>query len=124
MRRAAASAPGSATRTRAGRHPFKDVTELAAVQARLLENVASALKPGGRLVYSVCTLTRAETTAVANAFTAAHPELTPIPAFVSQPSALLPQNGDEWRASSADKSPGRTAVRNGTPLSSSYGHRN
>jgi len=57
----------------------KDVTELAAVQTRLLASVASALKPGGRLIYSVCTLTRAETTAVADAFTAAHPELEPVP---------------------------------------------
>ena len=56
----------------------KDVQELAAVQAKLLENVAGSLKPGGRLVYAVCTLTRAETTAVAAAFTAAHPELEPV----------------------------------------------
>ena len=55
----------------------KDVHELAAVQRKLLDNVAGSLKPGGRLVYAVCTLTRAETTAVADAFTAAHPELAP-----------------------------------------------
>jgi 16S rRNA (cytosine967-C5)-methyltransferase len=52
----------------------KDVHELAAVQAGLLDHVAGSIKAGGRLVYSVCTLTRAETTAVAEAFTAAHPE--------------------------------------------------
>src|SRR5205085_8685497 len=57
----------------------KDVRELAAVQARLLDHVAGSLKSGGRLVYSVCTLTRAETTAVADAFTAAHPEFEPSP---------------------------------------------
>jgi len=56
----------------------QDVHELAAVQAQLLHHVAGSLKPGGRLVYSVCTLTRAETTAVAAAFTAAHPELEPV----------------------------------------------
>ena len=55
-----------------------DVRELAAVQANLLNHVAGSLKPGGRLIYSVCTLTRSETTAVANAFTAAHPDLEPI----------------------------------------------
>lgn len=59
----------------------KDVHELAAVQKQLLENVAGSLKPGGRLVYAVCTLTRAETTAIAEAFTAMHPELTPDPVF-------------------------------------------
>jgi len=68
-----------------------DVHELAAVQLRLLNHVAGSLKPGGRLVYSVCTLTRAETTAIADAFTAAHPELEPISVFGSQPSALSPQ---------------------------------
>ncbi len=57
----------------------KDVAELAAVQAKLLHHVAGSLKTGGRLVYSVCTLTRAETTAVADAFTAAHPEFEPSP---------------------------------------------
>jgi len=55
----------------------KDVHELAAVQRKLLDHVAGSLKPGGRLVYAVCTLTRAETTAVAEAFTAAHAEFTP-----------------------------------------------
>jgi 16S rRNA (cytosine967-C5)-methyltransferase len=57
----------------------KDVAELAAVQARLLNNVAGSLKPGGRLVYAVCTLTRAETTAVADAFTATHPGFESLP---------------------------------------------
>lgn len=52
----------------------KDVHELAAVQAKLLNHAAGSLKPGGRLVYAVCTLTRAETTATADAFTAQHPE--------------------------------------------------
>lgn len=51
-----------------------DVHELAVVQTNLLNHVAPAVKTGGRLLYSVCTLTRAETTAVAAAFTAAHPE--------------------------------------------------
>jgi len=57
----------------------KDVHELAAVQCKLLDNVAGSLKPGGRLIYAVCTLTRAETTGVTDAFTAAHPELEPAP---------------------------------------------
>ena len=56
-----------------------DVRELAAAQLTLLERVAGSLKPGGRLIYSVCTLTRSETTAVADAFSAAHPELEPAP---------------------------------------------
>lgn len=70
----------------------QDVRELAAVQARLLDHAAGALKPGGRLVYAVCTLTRAETTAIADAFTAAHPEFEPASVFPgTQHSALSPQ---------------------------------
>ncbi len=53
----------------------EDVRELAAAQRALLEHAVGSLKVGGRLVYSVCTLTRSETTAVTGAFTAAHPEL-------------------------------------------------
>jgi 16S rRNA (cytosine967-C5)-methyltransferase len=37
-----------------------DVPRLAAVQAQLLDAVAARLAPGGALVYSVCTFTRAE----------------------------------------------------------------
>lgn len=55
----------------------RDVSELSEIQRNLLENVAGSLKPGGRLVYAVCTLTRSETTAVAEAFTTAHPEFEP-----------------------------------------------
>jgi 16S rRNA (cytosine967-C5)-methyltransferase len=58
-----------------------DVRELAAAQRVLLDHVVSALKPNGRLVYAVCTLTRSETTALADAFSAAHPELEPHPLF-------------------------------------------
>ena len=54
-----------------------DVRELAAAQLNLLTHVAASLRPGGRLVYAVFTLTRSETTAVAEAFSAAHPEFRP-----------------------------------------------
>jgi 16S rRNA (cytosine967-C5)-methyltransferase len=66
----------------------KDVHELAAVQTRLINHVAGSLKSGGRLVYAVCTLTRAETTAVADAFTAAHPEFEPLSAQTLWPHEL------------------------------------
>lgn len=54
-----------------------DVRDLAAVQQRLLDTAATAVKPGGRLVYAVCTLTRDETDAVAATFTRDHPEFEP-----------------------------------------------
>ena len=66
-----------------------DVRELAATQLALLNHVAGSLKPGGRLVYAVCTLTRSETTAVADAFTAAHPELAPDPVLSRGPQVTL-----------------------------------
>ena len=52
-----------------------DVEELATVQERLLENVIPALKPGGRLIYSVCTLARAETAQVAERISGRFPKL-------------------------------------------------
>ena len=55
----------------------KDVRELPGVQASLLRRAAEAVKPGGILLYSVCTLTRSETTAVSSAFTADHPDFEP-----------------------------------------------
>lgn len=42
----------------------EDVTALAAIQERLLDALVARLAPGGRIVYAVCTLTPAETTAV------------------------------------------------------------
>lgn len=56
----------------------EDVRELAAKQQELLARVAAAVKPGGKLVYAVCTLTRAETVEIAVAFQTAFPEFTPL----------------------------------------------
>ncbi|HYP16217.1 MAG TPA: RsmB/NOP family class I SAM-dependent RNA methyltransferase [Opitutus sp.] len=56
-----------------------DVRELAVTQLALLRHVAPSLKPGGKLIYSVCTLTRAETSAIASAFSAEHAEFEPLP---------------------------------------------
>ena len=41
-----------------------DVRELSEIQRKLLAHVAPSVKPGGKLIFSVCTLTRAETTDV------------------------------------------------------------
>ena len=56
-----------------------DIKELAVVQLNLLKHASKGVKPGGKLVYSVCTLSRAETTEVANAFQEACPEFEPLP---------------------------------------------
>jgi 16S rRNA (cytosine967-C5)-methyltransferase len=57
---------------------LQDVKELAEVQKQLMANAAAALKPGGRLIYSVCTLTRSETTEVAEAITQRFADLKPL----------------------------------------------
>ena len=62
------------------------VAPLAALQKDLLAAAAGAVAPGGLLVYSVCTLTRAETTGVA-AWAFAH-----LDGF-----APVPPPGDPWR---------------------------
>ena len=58
-----------------------DVRELAGVQQQALDHVAASVKPGGRLIYSVCTLTRAETRDVVSRFSALHPEFVPVAVF-------------------------------------------
>jgi 16S rRNA (cytosine967-C5)-methyltransferase len=55
-----------------------DVCELAALQLRILTHAGTALKPGGKLIYAVCTLTRRETSDVVNAFSKAAPEFEPL----------------------------------------------
>ena len=44
---------------------MEDVRELSAIQEQLVLNAAASVTPGGKLIYSVCTLPRAETDAVA-----------------------------------------------------------
>jgi len=57
----------------------QDVRELSQLQSRLLAHAAPAVKPGGKLIYSVCTLTRAETIDVARSFENAFPQFQPLP---------------------------------------------
>jgi 16S rRNA (cytosine967-C5)-methyltransferase len=57
----------------------QDVRELSELQRKLLAHVAPALKPNGKLVYAVCTLTRSETTDVVAAFEHQFPDFNPLP---------------------------------------------
>ncbi|MGH7972811.1 MAG: RsmB/NOP family class I SAM-dependent RNA methyltransferase, partial [Limisphaerales bacterium] len=56
---------------------LKDVRELRRVQLQLLVRAAAAVKPGGKLIYAVCTLAGAETLNVAAAFQEQCPEFKP-----------------------------------------------
>ena len=79
-------APCSATGT-IRRHPDipwskteTDVAALAALQARMIDHAVSLLKPGGRLVYCVCSLQPEEGEAQARAALKRHASLARVPA--------------------------------------------
>jgi 16S rRNA (cytosine967-C5)-methyltransferase len=58
--------------------PRKDnLSTLARLQVSIVGGVSDLLKPGGRLVYSVCTFPRAETDAVCDAILRTRPDLEP-----------------------------------------------
>lgn len=58
---------------------LEDVRELSRLQQRLLHHAAPALKPGGILVYAVCSMTRSETVEAADDFEKNHPDFLPCP---------------------------------------------
>ena len=84
-----------------------DVDRLATLQRELLGAAADLVRPGGTLVYSVCTLTAAETVGVDEWLAEAHPDLEAVlpPGEPWQPHGrgglLLPQRGR--RAHRADR---------------------
>jgi 16S rRNA (cytosine967-C5)-methyltransferase len=53
-----------------------DIDALAAIQRRILDAAATATAPGGRLVYSVCTISSRETGEVITDFLGAHPQFS------------------------------------------------
>lgn len=52
----------------------KAIDELVAKQTSILDSAARLLKPGGRLVYATCSVLPQENEAIAEAFSAAHPD--------------------------------------------------
>ena len=83
-------APCSATGT-IRRHPdlpwrksAKELPALAAAQQRLLANAAAMVKPGGRLVYSVCSLQPEEGPAIAARFINEHAAFAPEPVAIGE----------------------------------------
>ncbi len=67
----------------------EDIAALAVIQRELLDVCSRYVKPGGALVYSTCTISRAENEAVAKAFTSAHPVFIP-----DDISRFLPDRSD------------------------------
>jgi len=96
-------APCSATGT-IRRHPDiawnkapEDVTRLASLQARLLDSAAKMLKPGGVLVYSVCSLQAEEGPDRIASFLAAHKRFERVPAMAAEagvPEGAVTPDGD------------------------------
>lgn len=74
----------------------RDVDRLARLQRDLVDAAVGLVRPGGRLVYSVCTLTQAETVGIDEHLVRAHPTLTALdpPAWerVGRGARLLPQS--------------------------------
>lgn len=52
----------------------QDLARLPEIQGAILASASQALRPGGYLIYSTCTLNRAENEAVVSQFLSAHPE--------------------------------------------------
>ena len=61
---------------------FKDadsINDLPDIQLRILKNAASYLKPGGRLLYSTCTVIREENTDIITKFLCENPDFSLVP---------------------------------------------
>lgn len=88
-----ASRPDARWRKQAG-----DPERLAALQLEILRAGAEAVRPGGRLVYSTCTLSPAENEQVLESFLAAAPAFEPEPPRSDLPTWEHPSDG-RWRQS-------------------------
>ncbi|WP_332648062.1 16S rRNA (cytosine(967)-C(5))-methyltransferase RsmB [Lysinibacillus sp. 54212] len=66
----------------------EDLESLQTVQLAILDNAVSVLKPGGRLVYSTCTVDKKENEGTVEAFLASHPEMEAEP-LTNLPETLL-----------------------------------
>jgi 16S rRNA (cytosine967-C5)-methyltransferase len=69
-----------------------DIKECMRIQKLLLQNAAECVRPGGRLVYSVCTATPEETEIVVGDFLRDHGDFTLIPP-ANLPQALIDARG-------------------------------
>jgi 16S rRNA (cytosine967-C5)-methyltransferase len=70
----------------------EDVARLAALQRAILTELAPLVRPGGVLVYAVCTLTQEETNGVVAEFCARAPRFVPEP-VVEVPAEIRTADG-------------------------------
>jgi 16S rRNA (cytosine967-C5)-methyltransferase len=67
--------------------------ELVTLQAQLLDNAATLVRPGGVLVYSTCTIDRAENEETVASFLSRHPKFSVSPATEVLPAELCTSEG-------------------------------
>lgn len=72
--------------------PEESLRGLPEIQGRILENGSRYVRPGGRLLYSTCSLSRAENEEVAERFLSRHPEFAPVNLQEWEPHALVEGN--------------------------------
>lgn len=63
----------------------KEIARLAGLQTLILEQAAAAVRPGGRLVYSTCSIDRQEDREVVDSFLAEHPEFSFVEDYLALP---------------------------------------
>ena len=68
----------------------ENIRELAEVQSRILHEAARVLRPGGRLVYSTCSVEREENEEVMDRFLNAHADFRQSASAPAPPETLLP----------------------------------
>ena len=73
------------------RQGLQAVEEMAAKQTAILDSAARMVKSGGRLVYATCSVLPQENEAIAQRFSAAHPEFTPLPVAGLLENLKVPQ---------------------------------
>lgn len=76
------------------RKSLDDITDLAALQRQIMTTAAGLVRPGGRLVYSTCTITKAEGMDIANWFLSSFPDFRPahLPSWFPQPAFGEPEH--------------------------------
>lgn len=79
------------------RRTAADIAQMAEQQRAILANTATLVKLGGRLLYSVCTLTEEETDGVVQAFLATHPDFVADDLRESVPPAWRELFGEDGR---------------------------
>ena len=62
-----------------------EISRLATLQLQILEQACAAVRPGGRLVYSTCSIDREEDRAVVDAFLSTHKDFTFVEEYLALP---------------------------------------